>query len=65
MRRHLAGETYRSTTNDDHDPASGNRAAAVEAVLHTNAGEGRSGREIKIRTELLVRESTGAAPRLT
>src|SRR6266446_3981392 len=40
-------------------------AAAVEAVLHTNAGEGRSGREIKIRTELLVRESTGAAPRLT
>jgi LacI family transcriptional regulator len=40
-------------------------AAAVEAVLHTNSGEGRSGREIKISTELLVRESTGAAPRLT
>src|SRR5205814_682433 len=39
-------------------------AAAVEAVLPTNSGEGRSGREIKIRTELLVRESTGAAPRL-
>jgi LacI family transcriptional regulator len=40
-------------------------AAAVEAVLHTNSGEGRSGREIKIGTELLIRESTGAAPRLT
>lgn len=40
-------------------------AAAVEAVLPTNSGEGRYGREIKIRTELLVRESTGAAPRLT
>jgi LacI family transcriptional regulator len=40
-------------------------AAAVEAVLHTNSGEGHSGREIKIRTELLVRESTGAAPHLT
>jgi DNA-binding LacI/PurR family transcriptional regulator len=39
-------------------------AAAVEAVLHTNSGEGHSGREIKIRTELLVRESTGAAPHL-
>jgi LacI family transcriptional regulator len=40
-------------------------AAAVEAILRTNSGDGRSGREIKIRTELLIRESTGAAPRLT
>src|SRR5437016_1320791 len=39
-------------------------AAAVEAVLHTNSGEGRAGREIKISTQLVVRESTGAAPRL-
>jgi DNA-binding LacI/PurR family transcriptional regulator len=38
-------------------------SAAVEAVLHTNSGEGRAGREIKIGTELLIRESTGAAPR--
>ena len=37
-------------------------AAAVEAVLHTNSGEGRSGREIRIHTQLLVRGSTGTAP---
>jgi LacI family transcriptional regulator len=37
-------------------------AAAVEAVLHTNSVEGRFGREIKSGTQLLVRESTGAAP---
>jgi DNA-binding LacI/PurR family transcriptional regulator len=37
-------------------------AAAIEAVLHTNSAEGRSGREIRIPTQLLVRESTDAAP---
>jgi DNA-binding LacI/PurR family transcriptional regulator len=37
-------------------------AAAIEAVLHTNSAEGRSGREIRIPTQLLIRESTGAAP---
>jgi DNA-binding LacI/PurR family transcriptional regulator len=40
-------------------------AAAVEAVLHTNSGEGRSGREIRIHTRLLVRGSTGTVPRCT
>jgi LacI family transcriptional regulator len=40
-------------------------AAAVEAVLHANSEEGRSGREIKIHTRLLVRGSTGTAPRGT
>jgi LacI family transcriptional regulator len=40
-------------------------AAAIEAVLHTNSEEGRSGREIRVLTQLLVRESTGAAPLLT
>jgi LacI family transcriptional regulator len=38
-------------------------AAAVEAVVHTHSGEGSSGREINISTQLLVRESTGAAPK--
>lgn len=38
-------------------------AAAVEAVLHTNSGGGHSGQEIRIPTQLLVRESTGIAPR--
>lgn len=37
-------------------------AAAVEAVLHTHSGDGRSGREIRIATQLLARESTGVAP---
>ncbi len=37
-------------------------AAAVEAVLQTHSGDGRSGREIRIPTQLLVRESTGVAP---
>lgn len=36
--------------------------AAVEAVLQTHSGDGRSGREIRIPTQLLVRESTGTAP---
>jgi DNA-binding LacI/PurR family transcriptional regulator len=36
--------------------------AAVEAVLGTNSANGHAGREIKIPTALLVRESTGAAP---
>jgi len=40
-------------------------AAAVEAVVHTNSGEGRFEREIKIHTRLLVRGSTGTAPRYT
>ncbi len=40
-------------------------AAAVEAVLHTNGSEDHYGREIKIGTQLLVRESTGAAPQST
>ncbi len=35
-------------------------AAAVEAVLHV---DGKLGREIRIPTQLIVRESTGAAPR--
>ena len=37
--------------------------AAVEAVLETNLAEGQSGHDIKISTQLVVRESTGNAPR--
>jgi DNA-binding LacI/PurR family transcriptional regulator len=37
-------------------------AAAVEAVLPNNADGERPGREIRIPTKLLVRESTGKAP---
>jgi DNA-binding LacI/PurR family transcriptional regulator len=37
-------------------------AAAVDAVLQPNSTNDGAGREIKIQTELLVRESTGAAP---
>ena len=39
--------------------------AAVEAVLRTNAVKGHAGREIRVLTELLVRESTGTAPAAT
>lgn len=38
--------------------------AAVEAVLRNNSAKGQAGREIRIPTQLLVRESTGAAPAL-
>lgn len=37
-------------------------AAAVEAVLRSNSAKDHVGREIRIPTELLVRESTGTAP---
>lgn len=36
--------------------------AAVEAVLLGNSGKTNAGREIRISTQLLIRESTGAAP---
>lgn len=36
--------------------------AAVEAVLLKNSAKANAGREIRINTQLLVRESTGAAP---
>jgi LacI family transcriptional regulator len=37
--------------------------AAVEAILNTVSSDDRPGCEIKIRTQLIVRESTGNAPR--
>jgi LacI family transcriptional regulator len=40
-------------------------AAAVEAVVQNNSGKAHAGREIRIPTELLVRESTGVAPAVT
>jgi DNA-binding LacI/PurR family transcriptional regulator len=36
--------------------------AAVEAVLLNNSGKTNAGREIRINTQLRIRESTGAAP---
>lgn len=36
--------------------------AAVEAVLLSNSGKTNAGREIRINTQLRIRESTGAAP---
>lgn len=37
-------------------------AAAVDAVLQPNSTNDGAGREMRIRTELVIRESTGAAP---
>ena len=40
-------------------------SAAVEAVSQVNSARGHAGREIRIQTQLLVRESTGSVSTVT